>query len=180
MSKTRVVHIVAGKFEPAHEFNMGRLYGSEKYDIQNMILCQVKMPSFVYKGERVWEVWSDRIPGDSLNKALKLIQTTGSGDHYLAYATPNSLLEFAQVLSDEINGTDSFKVTGMLAVRYTNLDGYPSLRFSIVGELFTKRPVYSGMRGPNIIGNDEVIRADKMGRLVRHKQAANYGWEQYD
>lgn len=145
--------IKVGEFEPAEPFSFTRLYDSiEKYQLQNMMLCQVRMPHTIYQGEKMWDVWGDRIGADSVANAWKHIVTTGSGDHALAEATPDSLLAFSQSLNDEINGAHSFTVTGMLAVRFTNhMSGYPTIRVSMVGDLAEGRTVYSGMSGPNII-----------------------------
>jgi hypothetical protein len=81
-------------FESVDSFEFQRLYGSEKYSLQNMLLKQTNMPTWSEPGDEINELWSDRFYTE-WSLALKLIQSRDTGDSFFHGATDESFLKFA-------------------------------------------------------------------------------------
>ena len=118
-------------FELADPFDFERLYGMEKYSLQNMLLKEVTMPTTVYGGERTFEVWSDRERHAFWeNRFKRTLTSTMNGDAYFAGVTDEDFLEWANAVFSEIEG-QPVQLTGACLIRYTNvMSGYPTLRLS--------------------------------------------------
>lgn len=119
-------------------FDFSRLYGPEKYRLDNMLLREVNYPAWVYQNEtdRVTSTWDDRLHGfierAKLNAMWKLVKSEAGGDAFFAGATEKSLLTFGKALGEAIKF--GYPVTGIRVVRFTNLaSGYPTLRFDLSG-----------------------------------------------
>lgn len=112
------------KTAPADAFSHIRLYGEEKYKLDNMELKAVNFPARVDE-DHITSTWSDRILWD---KARAVITTSSMyGDAFYAGVSDVELLKWAQIIADEINF--NHQVTGVRVVRYTNpSSGYPILR----------------------------------------------------
>lgn len=82
------------QFAAVDPFDYSRLYGAEKYSIQNMLLKEVNMPGLCYPDEdKTYEVWSDRLHYE-WSAAWPLLETSYAGDALLAGATDPSFLAF--------------------------------------------------------------------------------------
>src|SRR5208337_602789 len=112
----------------SYPFDYSRLYGNEKYSLQNMLLKEVNMPTEVEPGDVFYEVWSDRIYTESQN-AWPLLKSNELGDAYLAGATDESFLAFASALFSAVEKKPII-LTGACAVRYTDAGGFPCIRYS--------------------------------------------------
>jgi hypothetical protein len=128
-------------FEFCAPFDYERLYGVEKYGLQNMCLRAVNMPSFAYPNEQIYENWDDRIP-DAFWDNAKLIKSHYNGDAFFAGATEESFLQWANAVFSQVNGKP-IVLTGAAVIRYTNrMSGYPTLRLTgiIATENLNSRP----------------------------------------
>lgn len=109
-------------------FNFNRLYGQEKYSLQNMVLKAVNCPDAKhFKGE-AFDVWSDRV-SQAWSDAARLVQSTQNADAFFAGATDESFMAFARKMSEVVGFGE---ITGARVVRYTDAGGYPSLRLDLV------------------------------------------------
>jgi hypothetical protein len=122
-------------FTPCAPFQFERLYGSEKYNLQNMLLREVNMPSAIFPDECSYEVWSDRSSATFWTNT-KLITSDLTADAFFAGATERSFLAWATAVISEAEGKPVL-LTGAALVRYTNvMSGYPTLR--LTGVVATK------------------------------------------
>lgn len=81
-------------FTPVDPYDYSRLYGREKYNLQNMLLKQVNMPAWSEPGDVINELWSDRFITE-WQLASKLVESAANGDAFFAEATDESFLKFA-------------------------------------------------------------------------------------
>jgi len=150
-------------FEACDKFDFNRLYGSEKYGLQNMLLKQYNMPTFVYAGEQTFEVWDDRISTVFWN-ATKELKSTYNADAFFAGVNDKDFIEWASKVFSEVNGQE-VKLTGAAVIRYTNvMSGYPTLRLSgvVATENIDSRPygITTRRREPELVDT----RYGPMGR----------------
>lgn len=131
------------------------LFYSKPYSIQNMLIYQYQFPYEYYEDDYVDSVYSDRIPHDKYEKAIKKYlkdKTTWSWD------TPDENHKISLAFFSEIFGR---KITGYRIVRYTNVSsGYPVWRFDVFAKS-KKTPnteLYSGQHGENVEYPKENIR----------------------
>ena len=117
-------------FQTVDPFNFDRLYGNEKYSLNDMLLKQASCPTWVEQGDQSFEIWSDRSRTE-WEAALPLIESSYNGDAFFAGATDESFLAFASKVVSEVNKSE-IKVTGAAIVRYTDMGGFPTLRLSAV------------------------------------------------
>ena len=123
------------RFEPCDPFDISRLYGSEKYSLQNMLLKAVNLPEEFFPSDKVWENYADRIY-DELQDAWPLLKSHEGGDAFFHGVTDKSLLAWGSKLA-------GFKATGVAVVRFTNVSsGYPCLRFTVVKESKRHKPAW--------------------------------------
>ena len=102
-------------------FVFGRLYGDEKYNLQNMELKSVNFPAQV---KNYHSIYADRANEEWI-KAGEGITSTYNGDAFWAGVSEKDLLIFAQRMADALNF--KHKVTGARVSRHTNSNGYPCL-----------------------------------------------------
>ena len=117
-------------FQTVAPFNFDRLYGNEKYSLNDMLLKEASCPTWVEPGDESFEIWSDHSRTE-WNDALSLIKSSYNGDAFFAGATDESFLAFASKVVSAVNKRE-VKVTGAAIIRYTDGGGYPTLRLSAV------------------------------------------------
>lgn len=118
-------------FNPVDPYDSHRLYGDERYNLQNMLLKQVSVPAELEDGDRSWEIYSDYVP-IQWNEAWKLLNVKSYGDSMLESSSDESFLAFASKLVSLIEGYE-ITVTGAVAVRFTNvMSGFPTIRLTAV------------------------------------------------
>jgi hypothetical protein len=120
-------------FELCAPFRFDRLYGDEKYSLQNMLLREVNMPSVAYPGELVYEAWSDHVRNAFWDNANLLLKSTMTADAFFAGVDNESFLRWANAVFSEVNGKSAtwLNLTGAAIVRFTNVaSGYPTLRLT--------------------------------------------------
>jgi len=127
---------------PADMFDSSRLYGKEKYKLQNMLIRQVDYPA-KGRAKEFGEFWSDRCFQACDAARRKVVEASeckaGGGDAcgWFRSCSPEEFLAYAQACLD--NGAwsgkpcdDAPKVTGARMVRYTNVSsGYPTYRWDL-------------------------------------------------
>ena len=135
---------------PVDPFDPNRLYHEEKYNLQNMLIKQTKMPHEVKSSDKINEIWFDRINSEVYSRARgKIKESNNSGDAFFNGVNDEEFLAFCQVLADEY-GPKDVKITGAMLVRYTNASsGYPCNRLTMIS-VQDDRKVYSGNGGPNV------------------------------
>jgi hypothetical protein len=122
------------KSDEPGRFCYSRLYGSERYSLQNMLLNEVnydmKSPLRLRKS-----VWSDYIP-DIWHESQKDIDSMTSGDAFWAGVKPADLLRFARHMLEKSNPEfKTIELIGVRIVRFTGVwDGYPKLRLDVIGQ----------------------------------------------
>lgn len=117
------------RFEPAHPFNFDRLYGNEKYSLQNMLLKEANMPTEMTLDDQAWEIWSDRIHSE-WQAAWPLLKTEGHADATFNRCADADFLAFASKVVSLVNNRE-VQVTGAVVVRFTNAtSGYPTYRLT--------------------------------------------------
>jgi len=121
-------------FEPVDPFDFERLYGDEKYSLQNMLLKQAGMPAYAYLGtDRIYDIWEDRNPvawWEGVRKFLPGSRYTG--DAFFAGVGDEPFLKWAAAVVSAVEGRPT-AVTGAAVVRFTNaMSGYPALRLTAV------------------------------------------------
>lgn len=152
------------RFTLCAPYDFNRLYGAEKYRLQNMLLREVNMPSVVYPGELVYELWDDRASNIFWDNAKAIIKSGTSGDAFFAGADETSFMEWANKVFSAVESRE-IKLTGAAVIRYTNvMSGYPTLRLTgIVAEQYLRTRQYGIMepvryvRVINMDGNYEEI-----------------------
>jgi hypothetical protein len=103
-------------------FNFNRLYGNEKYNLQNMELKSVNFPA---QAEHYHSIYEDRALTE-WRKAAEGIESRQSGDAFWAGVSDKDVLVFAQRMADALSF--KHKVTGARISRHTNWSsGYPIL-----------------------------------------------------
>jgi hypothetical protein len=114
-------------FRHVYPFSHSRLYGAEKYDLQNMLLKEVNFPAFYYpEQDKLYDAWSDRVYFE-WDEANKVVVSSAYGDERYAHATDESLLKFGNQLFSNIN-REKIELTGVAIVRHTDVSsGYPVL-----------------------------------------------------
>lgn len=108
-------------------FSLDRLYGDEKYGLNNMQLKSVNFPARV-SANRAASIWSDR-SREAWRKHQKVLISRDSGDAFFTGVTDESLLTFANAMAKESGFPH--EVTGVRVVRFTDGGGYPVLRLDI-------------------------------------------------
>lgn len=112
--------------DPVHPFDFSRLYGDEKYSLQNMLLKQYGMVYEVKGDDWINSVYSDQVHNE-WQEACKLLKSHDSGDAFLAGTTNESFMAFASKVFSLIEGRE-IKLTGAAVIRHTNQMGYPVLQ----------------------------------------------------
>lgn len=107
-------------------FQFSRLYGNEKYSLQNMLIRQVGYPMRA-KPSDLSEAWSDRFSPEMFDAASKVSAGSktkrGGGDacDWHRHCPADEFLAYAQALVDAgAFGKQDRPVTGARLVRYTN------------------------------------------------------------
>jgi hypothetical protein len=124
-------------------FVFGRLYGDEKYSLNNM---ELKSAFFPAQAKDYHSIYSDRA-NDEWYKAVEGITSIYNGDAFWAGVSEKDLLIFAQRMADAL----SFKhqVTGARITRFTDSRQYPCLLLEMTangkGVRNTRRPKRSRM-----------------------------------
>ncbi len=116
------------KTTQADPFDFWRLYGQEKYSLQNMEVKSFKFP-YEVEERHIHCVYDDRLPHGIWQDATRLIETGATGDAFFNGATDESFLKFAQRIADYCEF--KHKVTGARIVRFTNAGGYPCYRLDM-------------------------------------------------
>lgn len=105
-TKTKMLNLFEGYALSPFEYS--RLYGSEKYNLQHMVLKMVNCPSQIDPAvDKHYSVYSDRA-GQAWWTAWKLLVSTGSADAYGAMATDESFLLFVGKLFALVQNSDQF------------------------------------------------------------------------
>lgn len=90
-------------------FDYNRLYGPEKYGLNNMLLKMANFPAQIETSvDRAFTVYFDRVPYHALREALKLVKTDQTGDAYIHGATDESFLAFVGKLFALIENSEKF------------------------------------------------------------------------
>lgn len=149
--------------EKAHPFNAHRLWGDEKYSLQNMLMRQVMFPFHAAKDDQTESQWTDRNPElvqAAGQKYLRKFQCSFESGDSLRQLSPEEFLAFCQ----EATGID-WKPTGARIVRYTNAaSGYPTYRIDCYAPKDGKDyPCSSSNHPGNVILPDHPMT----GRLTR-------------
>lgn len=149
-------------FEPCSRFDFDRLYGRGKYGLQNMLLREVNMPTYVYAGEWVTDIWSDRCLDAFWNNA-KLIESRYTADAFFAGATEDSFLKWATAVVADVEGKQ-IPITGAAVVRYTNvMSGYPVLRLTAIVATKNLETRNYGITSSRLdVGDTYVVHSDGM------------------
>lgn len=140
--------------EKTTPYNMSRLWGDEKYSLQNMLVRQVNFPLYYYEGDTCWEVWTDRVPDEDHKKAKEFIDSCSDkpmfGYDLMSAVKPEDFLKFCALMAGKGNEPTP---TGARVVRYTSARGYPVHRY----DLYWRHPDspmeqgYDGNFAPNVI-----------------------------
>ena len=111
-------------------FDNARLYGDEKYSLQNMLLKSVNAPRRLPADCSAHSVWSDRAYSE-WKKAGEGVKSREFGDAWWHGVTEADFLAFLRRIAVELGMNQ--EVTGGRMVRYTNhSSGYPTLRLDII------------------------------------------------
>ena len=109
--------VTTTEFDP---FSFDRLYGREKYNLQNM---EMKSVNFPVKTDNYHSIYEDRAE-DTWRKAAEGIESNYNGDAFWAGVSEKDLLIFAQRMADALQF--KHKVTGARISRHTHaMSGYP-------------------------------------------------------
>jgi hypothetical protein len=118
-------------FTAVDPFSFDRLYGNEKYSLNDMLLKETaQVPRSLDPSDESWEIWSDHCRTE-WGKALEGAKSEYNGDAYFAGMSDEEFLAFASRLVSLIAKRD-VQITGAAIVRYTDGGGYPTLRLSAV------------------------------------------------
>lgn len=151
MSNTKKKRLTVSKAEP---FNPTRLWGDEKYSLQNMLMRQVRFPAYFHEGDLFSEWWSDHAYKTFQAACEKYRGRVGpnagsfEGGDFLSALSEDDFVEFCR----EAIGAEH-PATGARVVRHTNASsGYPvySIQVFAVGEGNPDVPVYSSQDAPNV------------------------------
>jgi hypothetical protein len=114
---------------PCDPFNSSRLWSTEKYTLNNMLLHDVNFPSFFYQGDIVFSQYSDRIPYKDWQKLSDKYLSKGGFEDGGCFR----ILEDKDFLSFCRDACYFDKeIYGARIVRFTNLStGYPLVRIDI-------------------------------------------------
>lgn len=113
---------------PADRFEFQRLYGNEKYSLQNMVLGDTGFPDQVAYG-RCTSVYHDRVYTE-WRASMEGITSTQSADAFWSGVSSEDLLKFGTLMAKVIGFRH--KVTSVRVVRFTNVaTGYPCYRLDI-------------------------------------------------
>jgi len=153
-------------FEPVDPFDFERLYGDEKYSLQNMLLRQVNMPAYALLGaDKIYDVWEDRNPTVWWGNA-DVLKSRYTGDAFFAGVDDGPFLKWAAAVVSAAEGRPA-AVTGAAVVRFTNaMSGYPVLRLTAIEAV-------SEPGGRRPLG----LPTTKMGEPVRHFDGFGFPWE---
>lgn len=140
---------------PADPYNPSRLWGDEKYCLQNMLIHQYRMPfsappeflGSVYT-DRVYEAWA-RAHKEVVEKSACKAYMGGDACNWFRECSNEDFLRYAQILSDACHGSGQSvlddvsaaadpskpRVRGARMVRFTNVSsGYPTYRWDFYYE----------------------------------------------
>lgn len=118
-------------FTAVDPFSFDRLYGTEKYSLNDMLLKETaQIPRSLDPSDESWEIWSDHC-NTEWHKALEGSKSSYNGDAYFAGMSDEEMLAFASRLVSMLAKRD-VQITGAAIVRYTDGGGYPTLRLSAV------------------------------------------------
>lgn len=137
----------AVQLSPADPFNASRLWGDEKYNLQNMLIRQHRMP-FSAPAEFLGDVYSDRLYEATSRAFEQVVQRSsckvymgGDACNWFQQCSGEDFLAYAQILSDAIHGSGQNvlddvsaaadpskpRVRGARMIRFTNVSsGYPT------------------------------------------------------
>lgn len=132
------------KVTKAKRYNLGEYY-TNSYDIQNMLLGQVNFPYAYNKGDYMNSVYSDRLPYELYNNALKKAGCNQWMDNWATSASDEQLLTFVREVFEKP------EITGCRILRFTNVSsGYPCYRFDVYIQTDNKIKTFSGQGGDNV------------------------------
>lgn len=140
--------------EKADPFDPSRLWGNEKYSLQNMLMRQVNFPAYCHQGDVMVSVWSDRAYETwraAGEKYRAIVGEQVGGLESGAFLSAMGEQDFLGWCREAI-GYDK-PITGARIIRYTNAaSGYPCYRIDLYarGEGNPEVPTYSGNGGPNV------------------------------
>jgi len=146
----------------ADPFDINRLWGDEKYNLQNMLMRQVNFPAYCYERDIMWSVYHDRAYDTFYAACEKYLKPMGGGlegGSSLNALSSEKFLEFCR----EAIGCDK-PITGARFIRYTNVSsGYPCYRIDVYakGEGNPEVPTYSDMNAPNVNRQERDIFYDR-------------------
>ena len=119
-------------------YNVRRLYGDEKYCLNNMELNSHNFPEVERLPENLGchSIWSDRI-FQEWNASSKNISSIACGDAFWSKVSSEDLLLFGNNIAKNTNLSE--KITGVRIVRFTDAASqYPVLRVDLIYEKNTK------------------------------------------
>jgi hypothetical protein len=144
--------MIEHRFHPCDPFDSSRLYGNERYSLQNMLLREVNMPSTYFEGvDKMYEVYEDcarpyfwdcaeSIRGDQggdawwtgvdQHREVPGFAGDQGGDAWWTGVADAPFLAWATDVFSKLEGKP-VKLTGACVIRYTNVSsGYPCLRLT--------------------------------------------------
>jgi hypothetical protein len=117
----------------AHPFSECYLYQQDRANVQNMLLKAVNYPDRVLRSKSHY-VWSDTIPSETWNAAVKGLKSRMNGDAFFAGLSDKDFMTFAVRLGTSDVVGCRFKITGARIVHFTNrASEYPCLRVEFSG-----------------------------------------------
>jgi hypothetical protein len=97
-------------FDAVDPYSSSRLYGREKYSLNNMLLREVNFPAmFLPEEDKVYSIWSDRVYHE-WSEAFRLVQgqSSCSGDAMFAGMSDAALMTFASKLVGLVENSQRF------------------------------------------------------------------------
>lgn len=110
-------------------YDWRRLYGDEKYGLQNMLLARWNAPNRLRGGYGAHRVWSDQIHAQ-WEESLRGIESSESNDAWWNGVSNQNLRLFARRIAWRMCMSE--KVVGMRIVRYTDAHQYPMFALDII------------------------------------------------
>lgn len=133
--------------------------GVSGYNTQNMFIAQCDFPKCWYEGDFVHSVYSDRVPSEKWNEAIKHISVNRNPDGW-TNVPKTELKKFASTLFEQ-------EITGVRITRWSNSGGFPLWRIDVYkkGKNSPKNPVSnSGYY------EESQWEMDKFGRIYIHRE----------
>jgi hypothetical protein len=154
--------------KPADSFDPSRIYGSEKYALDNMLMRQVRFPiHYTHKTDFAHTVWSDMVPV-SFEAAAQRFMKEGTGPFEsgrpMQSLSEEDFVEFCRLAADCRE-----PVSGARIVRFTHATSlYPVYRIDLFRKGPKSRtPLISGTYDPRSTREDP-RKAGLEEMLLRH------------